>query len=410
MQNTILLQVLAAAMALLTAPLIVDLVVCITGNFRRPRQARGQAPRPIRLAVVVPAHDEEPTVARTVHSLFAAGCSSCHSGAPGRAGSGPWRVPVFVVAHNCCDATAANAADAGARVIPFDNRRLHGKAAALRIGFFAARAAGANAFLMVDADSVVSSNLIAATRAALEKGAAATQCRYELQLPRYASASFCARLRVLAFKGINVLRSRGRARLGFSAGVFGNGFAVTDETLQRTPFSVDSICEDLEYHIRLVAAGMRVEWIEEAAVLAPLVRARSAQAEQEARWEGGRFRVATRGAGRLLSAVLRGNWRALEMFAEAWSLPLSRAVLALALMAFLPVHWLHLFAMAGAAVVLIYVLEAVMMGSERAKNLAALTGTPLHVLRKLAITPLVLRQTRKSAEWAPTRREANVPW
>ena len=74
-------------------------------------------------------------------------------------------------------------------------------------------------------------------------------------------------------------------------------------------------------------------------------RCGSAQATQEARWEGGRFHVATRATGKLLAAALRGNWRALEMLAEAWSLPISRGILALVLTAFLPVHWLHVFAM-----------------------------------------------------------------
>ena len=63
-------------------------------------------------------------------------------------------------------------------------------------------------------------------RAALERGAAATQCRYELELPYSRRATSLERLRVLAFRGINVLRARGRAELGFSSGVFGNGFAV----------------------------------------------------------------------------------------------------------------------------------------------------------------------------------------
>ena len=91
--------------------------------------------------------------------------------------------PIFVVAHNCSDATAAVAAQAGARVVELKNPTLRGKGAALRQGFEAALAAGANAFLVVDADSVASRNLLAATRAMLEAGAAATQCRYELELP-----------------------------------------------------------------------------------------------------------------------------------------------------------------------------------------------------------------------------------
>ena len=97
------------------------------------------------------------------------------------------------------------------------------------------------------------------------------------------------------------------------------------------------------------------------------------------------------------------------MLAEAWSLPLSRGILALLLMAFLPVQWLHLFALAGAALAVVYVLEAVFLGAEPWRDLAALAAAPLHLIWKLAITPLVLRQSRRGAEWTRTRREAQLP-
>ena len=408
-QSTFLTEGLAAAIAMLTAPLLADLAVCIAGNLRRGGKANTAKLREIRLAVVVPAHDEEAMIARTVQSLLAAGCVPSASRIAGDSAATAWHVPVIVVAHNCTDQTAAVVVAAGARVVELNHVEMRGKAVALRCGFDVARAAGANAFLVVDADSVASPNLIAATRTVLERGAAATQCRYELEPPRSRPATSLERLRVLAFRGINVLRPRGRASLGFSAGVFGNGFAVTDETLQRVPFTVDSICEDLEYHVRLVVARQRVAWVEDAYVHAPLAPVRSAQAMQEARWEGGRFHVATRATGRLLAAMARGNWRAFEMLAEAWSLPISRGILALILAAFLPLHWLHVFVLTGAALVVAYVLEAVLLGDNPWRDLAALAVAPLHILFKLAITPLVLRHSRGSAEWARTHREAQTP-
>lgn len=412
-ESTFLTEGLAAAMAMLTVPLLADLAVCIAGNLRGRGKADAAKVREIRLAVVVPAHDEEAMIARTVRSLLEVGCapSSSHIAGDSTAAAQtvPITVPVVVVAHNCTDATAAVAAGAGARVVELNHVMMRGKGVALRCGFEAARAAGANAFLVVDADSVASPNLISATRMVLERGAAATQCRYELELPSLRPATSLERLRVLAFRGINVLRARGRAGLGFSGGVFGNGFAVADETVARVPFTMDSICEDLEYHVQLVMARRRVEWLEEAYVHAPLAPVRSAQASQEARWEGGRFYVATRATGSLLAAIARGNWRAFEMLAEAWSLPISRGVLALILAACLPVHWLHVFAIAGSALVLAYVLEAVLLGDSPWRDFAALAVAPLHILWKLAITPMVLRQSRGSAEWSRTQREAQAP-
>lgn len=409
LQSTLLTEGLAAAMAMLTAPLLTDLAVCIAGNLCRRGNAPAAKVRETRLAVVVPAHDEEAMIERTVQSLFRAGCEPNTSLFAEDSAETAWSVPVIVVAHNCSDQTATVAAIAGARVVELNNVEMRGKGVALRYGFEAARAAGANAFLVVDADSVVSRNFVAAARMALESGAAATQCRYELELPSTRPATALQRLRVLAFRGINVLRARGRAGLGFSAGVFGNGFALADETIEHVPFTVDSICEDLEYHVRLVLARQRVVWVEEAYVRAPLAPVRSAQASQEARWEGGRIHVATRATGKLLLAIVRGNWRAFEMLAEAWSLPISRGVLALILAACLPVAWLHVFAIVGAALMLAYVLEAVYLGENPWSDFAALAVAPLHIFWKLAITPLVLRQSRGGAEWSRTEREAQTP-
>jgi hypothetical protein len=111
----------------------------------------------------------------------------------------------------------------------------------------------------------------------------------------------------------------------------------------------------------------------------------------------------------LFSAFLRGNWRALETLADVWSLPLTRGIVALLLAAALPVHWLHVFATVCAAITLLYVFESALLGAEPARDLASLAGSPLYVLWKAAITPLVLRQSRSRASWARTKREAPQP-
>jgi len=286
------------------------------------------------------------------------------------------------------------------------NPRLRGKGAALRHGFAIAIAAGANAILVVDADTNVSANLIEATRLKLSEGAEATQSRYELKLAPDQASSPMARLRALAFRGMNVLRAKGRAGLGFSTGIFGNGFALTSETLERVPFDADSIAEDVEYHTKLVSAGIPVFWIDNAFVKAQPPKSREALASQEARWEGGRVNVAKRSTRRLLAAILHGRWRAIETLADVWSLPLSRGIIALALTMGLPVRWLHEFAIACVLVTFLYVFEAAMLGSEPVGDLIALAGAPLYLLWKALITPLVLRQSRGRAEWARTKREA----
>ena len=94
-------SVLAVAMAVFATPLFFDLLLCIAGNLFKARSPKSARPRSIRLAVVVPAHDEEGMIARTVASLQAADAAT----------------PVFVVAHNCSDGTQRAATQAGAQVV-----------------------------------------------------------------------------------------------------------------------------------------------------------------------------------------------------------------------------------------------------------------------------------------------------
>ena len=208
---------------------------------------------------------------------------------------------------------------------------------------------------------------------------------------------------------MNVLRARGRAGLGFSAGVFGNGFALTAATLERVPFTADSIAEDVEYHTQLAARGMRVR------LGGGGLRARPAGRLPSGTGYPGRplgGRPVQRGHPRHGPLAGGGSARKMARPGDAGrglEPALSRGVLALLLTAALPVHWLHVFAMACAGDRAAYVLEAALLGAEPWRDLAALAAAPLYIVWKVAITPMVLRHARSRAEWARTKREAHQP-
>ena len=396
--------VFAALLVVLSGPVFLDLLLALAGNLwvlvrpgtrasvtqLDPPAAQGAA---FPLAVVIPAHNEAPLVAHAVASLR----RQCAA------------TPIYVVAHNCSDATAAIAIQSGAIVVLLNDPHMRGKAAALRHGFAAALANGAQACLVLDADSIASENLLELTRRAFACGASATQCRYEQQLPPGQPSFLAGRLRMLAFRGMNVVRARGRAALGFSAGIFGNGFALSSATLQQVPYNADGIAEDAEYHGHLVAAGLRVTWLEEARVIADLAPAGVVQAKQQARWEGGRLSVARTSTPLLLAALLRGNLRAGETLLDVWSLPLSRGLVAALLCSFLHLWWLALYAESCAGILAAYLATAIVLGDDPARDSLALLLAPAFVLRKVLRSGATLRQARKGAEWVPTNREQPQP-
>src|SRR5579871_61507 len=291
-----LLSIIGIAIMVATLPLLAEILVLSVAALLPARESRyeyrGSGLPP--LTVLVPAHNEEVLIGRCVRSVLA----SSNSG-----------VEVLVVAHNCTDATAERAGAAGAHVLVLNDPRQLGKGCALRYGFTAALASPSHGVLVIDADSVIEAGLAERVQRRLLAGTPALQCRYELfdsqDRPR-------ARLMTLAFHAFNVIRPRGRARLGLSAGILGNGFALHREVLKHVPYDAHSIVEDLEYHLTLVRANIRVEFIDASVVRGEMPGTSESAKAQRARWEGGRLRVMTQLAPRLLSDVVRGRRRLIE--------------------------------------------------------------------------------------------------
>src|SRR5512141_2878442 len=89
---------------------------------RRSPVSPPAAGRPRRMAIVVPAHDEEAGIAETVVSLLSVDYP-------------PEELQVLVVADNCGDRTADVAREAGARVLVRQDPERRGKGYALRFAF-----------------------------------------------------------------------------------------------------------------------------------------------------------------------------------------------------------------------------------------------------------------------------------
>jgi cellulose synthase/poly-beta-1,6-N-acetylglucosamine synthase-like glycosyltransferase len=342
-----------------------------------------------RIAVVVPAHDEQDGIAATVASLRA---------------DADAQTEIVVVADNCSDATAQRARAAGARVLVRDNPARRGKGYALDFAFERLLREPFDAFVVVDADSEVNAGFFAAMRAALDAGAQAAQAAY---LPLGDALDARARLVRLARLAWNVLRLRGRERLGLSVGVLGNGFALTRETLVAVPYRARSIVEDVEYHASLVRAGRRVRFVEDALVRGDMPTAGAAAASQRARWEGGRLRMLAQLGAPLIRDITLGGWRLVEPLAELALLPLAYhcgLLLAALLLGSGTVAWLASIAL---AVVALHVAAAFVIGRCGWRDAAAFALVPVYVARKAFGLGAVLRAARAGTPWVRTARESS---
>jgi cellulose synthase/poly-beta-1,6-N-acetylglucosamine synthase-like glycosyltransferase len=381
---------LGALVLLLTLPGTLELAFLTLGAalFRREIPLRTASDPEARMAVIVPAHNEEHQIGACLASLQA-----CDPPAV--------RTDLVVLADNCSDATAARARAMGVEVLVRDEPLRPGKGPALTFAFERLLARGFDAIVVVDADSRVERNFLVAMTGRLAKGTPAVQCRYVIAGP---DAGSTTHLREVAALAMNVLRPRGRAFWGLSAGVLGNGFGLTSATLERVPFRAEGLTEDLEYHVDLVRAGVRVRFVDDTTVWSDAPTGRAAARRQKARWEGGRLRLMVRVAPTLLLQSARGRPRLLEPGLDLLLLPLTFHGIALLFALIVSVGWSRLYAALGLLIVGLHVLLAASLSQTRGRALAALAVGPLHAIWKLSMFRDILRHSRHDAPWVRTPR------
>ena len=370
-------------------------LLVLTALSQAPRAAL-RSSRRLRFDVIVPAHDEAQVIEGVVASLLKL----------------DWPAESFrviVVADNCSDATAQLARAAGAVVLERHDTERRGKGYALQFAFLASQAEGwAYAVVVVDADTVVSPNLLEAFAARLEVGAKAVQAHYGVL---NAQDSWRTRLMAIAMASFHQVRSRARERLGLSCGLRGNGWCVSHWLLRQVPYEAFSLAEDIEYGIELGLAGFRVHYADEARVDALMVSGEAAAGTQRQRWEDGRRQLIRARLVPLLKAASRRDGAVcLDLAIDLLVLPLSYvAVNVLALIVFAGLAllwdpaaplWLALGLACGASLTL-YVLRGWQLSGVGRRGLMDLLRAPSFVLWKLL---LMLRATQ-SAEWVRTKRE-----
>lgn len=372
-----------------TFPGTLELMLVTAGGLL-PARRPGRASIVLRrMAVVVPAHDEEKNVARTVESL--------------REARHPCPVEILVIADNCSDDTARVAREAGATVIERDDPDNRGKGYALELAFERLFYAypDLDAVMVVDADTSVAPNFFEACASWFSAGADAVQCRYTV---RNADESTRTRLMNVALMAFNVLRPRGRSRFGLSAGILGNGFGLSRACLERVPYGARSVVEDLEHHLELVRDGMRVDFVDDAWVKADFPVGERGADTQRARWEGGRFRMVREHAPRLLGDIVRGRVRMAEPLLELLLMPLAMHVGVLGVTLFVPFLPTQLAAAFGLSVVGAHVGAALLVGRAEAGDLLALLRAPMYVAWKLKLLPKIADAARTDQEWVRTAR------
>jgi cellulose synthase/poly-beta-1,6-N-acetylglucosamine synthase-like glycosyltransferase len=392
--STIALTTVAAVDALSVAYLLVLLAAAATA--RKPRRDGPPSGVAARFVVIVPAHDEERDIASALASLKAQTYP-------------PGRFVVAVIADNCSDRTAEVARAMGAVVYERVDTQRPGKGHALAWGFGRIREdyPDVDAIAMLDADCEASSNFLQVMSRHVTAGAAGAQATIKIQNP---DEAWSAALQAASFGLINEVHARGRQRLNLFWRPQGTGTMLTVGLLDRVPWDAYSPFEDVEYSARLIAAAERFDHAGEAVVTTRAATALQATAEQQQRWESGRWALLAKWFPKHLHEAVRQRdprrlIAALELVVPAQSRLLVTTIttaIAGRALSLRSVERLAAFSLAGQAS---YVLGGLFVAGAPPSVFSALLRAPVLAIWKI---PLHIRSMagRGSSRWIRGPRTA----
>lgn len=254
-------------------------------------------------AIIVPAHNEEEVIALTLANL-------------NKINYPKDLFHIFVIADNCTDQTFIRATKMGAIVLERENKNYQGKGYALNWCFKLLQKSPIyfDAFLVIDADTVVSENILHVLNVYLNNGHSAIQCADLVKPEPGIWSSEITRIGLYLY---NYVRPLGRKMINCSAGLRGNGMCFNSDLLKKVPWQAYSQTEDLEYGLTLLLNGIHVTFAPEAKVYA-VMPANSKNAEsQRARWEFGRFPIVKKYSSLLFKEAIKNkSFKIFDFFIE----------------------------------------------------------------------------------------------
>jgi cellulose synthase/poly-beta-1,6-N-acetylglucosamine synthase-like glycosyltransferase len=376
-------------------PILVLLAQVVLAMFPvRPASAL-PGPRP-RVAVLIPAHNEEAGLLATLASVQ------------------PQLTPgdrILVVADNCSDRTADVARLAGADVVERSHAQLRGKGYALDFGVQALSASPPDVVVIIDADCIVGEGTIARVAGLATQHGRPVQALYLMYLPNGSSA--LKKIAEFAWLVKNKVRPLGWFRRGWPCQLMGTGMAFPWQTIANASLATGHIVEDMKLGMDLALAGSAPMFCPHALVYSYFPTSTEGVQSQRTRWEHGHLSmIASTAPATLLAGLRRAS---LSLFAFGLDLcvpPLALLVLlvsGLGVLSFLlalfggPAGPLVLAVLAGAA------LGAAILMAWWRHGRAVLSGKELglaafYVLAKI---PLYFRFLfRRQVAWVRSKRDS----
>lgn len=301
----------------LLVPCGVLFVQCVLGSLsfstgsRKPAAAEGNSD--VAVAVLMPAHNEQEIVAKSVRSVLPQLTSNDR---------------ILVVADNCTDETAQRAIDAGAEVTERSDDQRRGKGWALDHGIQQLAGNPPDVVVFMDSDCFAGPDLIQTLTQRASSTGRPIQADYRLVAPQ-ADPDAGAMTR-FAWRLKDTIRPLGFSKLGLPCQLGGSGMAIPWSIASTAPLAGSDLVEDLKLGLDLAESGHAPLFEPSVFVDSELPPAQTAQDSQKERWvQGHLMTVATRVVPMLGTAIKRRDVGVAALALDLAVLPLGLLVMLL---------------------------------------------------------------------------------
>jgi cellulose synthase/poly-beta-1,6-N-acetylglucosamine synthase-like glycosyltransferase len=262
-----------------------------------------------------------------------------------------------------------------------------------------------DAYVVVDADSTVSPNFLQAMNAHLAAGARVVQAYYTV-LP--VSGRRSEALREAALTLVHYLRPSAKRALHLSAGLKGNGMAFDRSVIDRFGWPTAGLAEDVEFHLMLVRAGVRVTFAPEAVVRGEMPGTLASSRSQQERWEAGRLAtIRTQAVPLIARGLVQHNPvmvdAGVEQLVPPLSVPVGLAIVTFVVGRVAGIRMVWVIAVGAIGFFLVHVVAALLLARAPRRAYGALAQAPFYIVWKVFLYGRSLAG-RHERRWVRTER------
>lgn len=247
-----------------------------------------KGPGKSRLAVIIPAHNEENVIYDSVKSILKSDYPKD-------------KYSIYVIADNCTDKTSVLAQAAGAKVLRREEKIKRGKQHALKWAFDQIDKSQYDGVIVLDADNNVDPGFLRVMDHHLSKGDKVIQGYLETKNPcdSWITANYS-----YIFWYVCRLQMA-RTRLNLSAWLGGTGLCISMKILEQVGWNVTTLVDDVEYTCQLILAGEKVTFAPGAVIYDQKPIGLKDSMRQRLRWIRGQTQVTFRYLPRLFWCMVK---------------------------------------------------------------------------------------------------------